>query len=138
MSYCNQHMQFRDAGGVCSVCAQLPEVQTVTRNPTAPRVHKSIDDCTPGEWNAASAAHYAKHPAKVAVATDQPAPVANSLPAAWDLVMADMRERDRFGQDKYGVRLQPSNGRDFLADAYQEALDLAVYLRGAIYERDSK
>lgn len=76
--------------------------------------------------------------AGVALATDQPAPVANSLPAAWDLVMTDMRTRDRFGKEKYGVRLQPENGRDFLADAYQEALDLAVYLRGALYERDGK
>lgn len=74
----------------------------------------------------------------VALATDQPEPIKNELPAAWDLVMTDMRARDRFGKDKYGVRLQPNNGRDFLADAYQEALDLAVYLRGAIYERDNK
>lgn len=92
---------------------------------------KSLDDCTPAEWDAASRAHYANTAA-------QPAPVANELPAAWDLVMSDMRDRDRFGKEKYGVRLQPGNGRDFLADAYQEALDLVVYLRGAIYERDHK
>lgn len=113
--------------------------------PTANLGRKSLDDCTPGEWDAASTAFRASlkpQPNRlepgVAVATDQPVPVPNSLPAAWDLVMADMRERDRFGEDKYGVRLQPSNGRDFLADAYQEALDLAVYLRGAIYERDGR
>lgn len=98
---------------------------------------KTLDDCTPGEWDAASAA-VRDGTRGVALASDQPTPVANSLPAAWDLVMTDMRERDRFGKDKYGVRLQPNNGRDFLADAYQEALDLAVYLRGAIYERDAK
>jgi len=50
--------------------------------------------------------------------------------------MRDMTERDIFGAEKYGTRLQPGNGRDFLIDAYQEALDLVVYLRGAIYERD--
>jgi len=50
--------------------------------------------------------------------------------------MRDMTERDIFGAEKYGVRLQPGNGRDFLVDAYQEALDLVAYLRGAIYERD--
>jgi len=66
----------------------------------------------------------------------QPAPEHNDKPAVWSLVMRDMTERDIFGAEKYGTRLQPGNGRDFLLDAYQEALDLVVYLRGAIYERD--
>ncbi|HQT19114.1 hypothetical protein [Acidovorax sp.] len=57
-------------------------------------------------------------------------------PAAWSLVIADMAQRDVMGSDKYGTRLQPGNGRDSLQDAYEEALDLAVYLRTAIYERD--
>lgn len=68
--------------------------------------------------------------------TDQPPPVANTLPAVWDLVMADMKGRDQVGRQRYGTPLQPLNGRDALVDAYQEALDLAVYLRQAIYERD--
>lgn len=68
--------------------------------------------------------------------TDQPPPVANRRPAVWDLVMADMKERDQVGRQRYGTPLQPFNGRDALMDAYQEALDLAVYLRQAIYERD--
>jgi hypothetical protein len=34
--------------------------------------------------------------------------------------------------------LQPHNGRDCLMDAYQEALDLAMYLRQAIFERDTR
>ena len=46
-----------------------------------------------------------------------------------------MRERDNIGREKYHTPLQPFNGRDPLIDAYQEALDLAVYLRQAIYER---
>ena len=66
----------------------------------------------------------------------QPAPAHNDKPAVWSLVMRDMTERDIFGAEKYGTRLQPGNGRDFLLDAYQESLDLVVYLRGAIYERD--
>lgn len=70
------------------------------------------------------------------VVPDQPAPRANTGPAVWDLVVADMRERDETGLRRYGTRLQPLNGRDALVDAYQEALDLAVYLRQAIYERD--
>lgn len=68
----------------------------------------------------------------------QPAPVKTSQPAAWDLVMDDMRARDNFGFQKYGTRLQADNGRDSLVDAYQEALDLAVYLRNEIYRRDGK
>lgn len=67
----------------------------------------------------------------------QPAPKPNDKPSVWDLVLADMAERDRMGHAKYGTRLQPFNGRDTLTDAYQGALDLCVYLRGAIYERDN-
>ena len=36
---------------------------------------------------------------------------------------------------EHGTPLQAHNGRDPLVDAYQEALDLAVYLRQAIEER---
>lgn len=67
---------------------------------------------------------------------DNPAPIPNMKPAVWGLVMRDMQERDKFGLEKYGTRLQPFNGRDALKDAYEEALDLCVYLRTAIYERD--
>lgn len=69
---------------------------------------------------------------------DQPAPVHNNLPAVWQLVRQDMIERDQLGRERYGVPLQPHNGRDALVDAYQEILDAAVYLRQAIYERDGK
>jgi hypothetical protein len=68
---------------------------------------------------------------------DQPNPVKNNMPAAWDLVLADIVKRDKFGEAKYGTRLQPLNGRDGLQDAYEEALDLVVYLRLCIYERDN-
>jgi len=67
----------------------------------------------------------------------QPAPKPNDNPAAWSLVIKDMVERDIFGAEKYRTRLQPGNSRDALMDAYQEALDLVVYLRAAIYERDN-
>jgi hypothetical protein len=66
----------------------------------------------------------------------QPAPQQSIHPAVWDLVIQDMQARDRFGDNKYKTRLRPFNGRDVLADAYQEALDLVAYLRQAIYERD--
>lgn len=68
--------------------------------------------------------------------TKQPRAIPNEGPFVWDLVLADMRQRDQLGERKHGTRLQPHNGRDVLMDAYQEALDLAVYLRQALYERD--
>ena len=68
----------------------------------------------------------------------QPDPVHNTLPAVWDLVLNDMTDRGIMGVKKYGTLLQPFNGRDALVDAYQEALDLVVYLRQAIYERDNR
>jgi hypothetical protein len=36
---------------------------------------------------------------------------------------------------QYGERLAAHNGRDALQDAYEEALDLALYLRQALAER---
>jgi hypothetical protein len=57
------------------------------------------------------------------------------LPVTWELVIADMRERDQIGRQKYGTPLQPRNGRDSLIDAYQECLDLCVYLRNEIETR---
>lgn len=66
----------------------------------------------------------------------QQAPQASQHPAIWPLVIKDMADRDNFGKEKYKQRLQGFNGRDMLMDAYQEVLDLAVYLRGALYERD--
>lgn len=66
---------------------------------------------------------------------DQPPPTPNDRPAVWDLVIADMHERNALGRARYGTPLQPYNGRDALVDAYQELLDGAVYLRQAIEER---
>jgi len=65
------------------------------------------------------------------------APIKNTSTPIWKLVIADMKERDQIGRKKYGTPLQAHNGRDPLVDAYQEALDLAVYLRQALCERES-
>jgi len=65
----------------------------------------------------------------------EPSPKANDERAVWELVIADMQTRDQVGALKYGMRLTAHNGRDALTDAYQEALDLAVYLRQEIQER---
>jgi hypothetical protein len=45
-----------------------------------------------------------------------------------------MRARDVVGRERYGVPLTAGNGRDHLIDAYQEALDLAVYLANELVE----
>jgi hypothetical protein len=66
---------------------------------------------------------------------EQPAPIMNTSTPIWELVIADMHERDHVGRQRYGTPLQAHNGRDALLDAYQEALDLVVYLRQAIEER---
>ncbi len=68
----------------------------------------------------------------------QPPPILASDIHLWNLVIEDMKSRDAFGLKKYGIALHPFNGRDALIDAYQEALDLCVYLRQAIYERDKR
>lgn len=71
------------------------------------------------------------------LSTPEPAPKPNGKPAVWDLVVADMQQRDQEGRRKYGTPLQPFNGRRALVDAYQEVLDLVVYLRQELYERDA-
>lgn len=65
---------------------------------------------------------------------DQPPPKRNSSTPIWELVVADMIARDHVGRERYGTPLQAHNGRDALVDAYQEALDLCVYLRQALEE----
>lgn len=66
-------------------------------------------------------------------ATPQPAPNRGQV-AVIDVVLADLRERADFGKAKYGTYLQTHNGRQALWDAYQEALDLVMYLRQVILE----
>lgn len=67
--------------------------------------------------------------------TDQPMPTPNDHPSIQGLVRADLEQREQVGIQRYGTPLQPHNGRDALRDAYEEALDLACYLRQAIEER---
>lgn len=84
---------------------------------------------------------------------EQAPPEDSTGPAIWDLVVEDMRSlrvaqeearaaavadmfaRDGEGFKRYGKRLRAFNGRDALIDAYQEALDKAVYLRQKIEEQ---
>ena len=61
----------------------------------------------------------------------------SSVPIIHDLVIADLRDRLRVGVTTYGVPLRANNGRDALWDAYEEALDLACYLKQAMVEREN-
>lgn len=67
--------------------------------------------------------------------TDEQPPPGRSGGDVWLLVLEDMKARRFNGIAKYGVPVQPGNGRIALVDAYQECLDLCVYLRQAIEER---
>ena len=51
------------------------------------------------------------------------------------LVVADLEQRVAKGAAEYGEPLTTHNGRDALQDAYEEALDQALYLRQALEER---
>ena len=55
-----------------------------------------------------------------------------------NLVLADIQARVEMGMEKYGTELQTFNGRDALMDAYQEAIDLVMYLRQEIAEREAE
>lgn len=69
---------------------------------------------------------------------DQPLPVPNAHRPIQPLVMADIEARMAVGISRYGTPLQAWNGRDMLKDAYDEAMDLCVYLRGMLFERDGE
>ena len=70
---------------------------------------------------------------------DQPLPLRrDDLPAIQDLVIAEIEARKAVGLKRYGQLLKAHDGRDALQDAYEEAMDLTIYLRKCIYERDGK
>lgn len=65
----------------------------------------------------------------------QPPPKPGVAVHTVDLVVADLWERKGVGIAKYGVAHQWDDGRDHLVDAYQESLDLTVYLRAELEKR---
>lgn len=69
---------------------------------------------------------------------EQDLPTPNEHPVVWELVMGDLQAKAEAGADKYGTHLQPHNGRSALRDAYQEALDLCMYMRQKIYEEEGQ
>jgi predicted HAD superfamily Cof-like phosphohydrolase len=62
-------------------------------------------------------------------------PPPNEREPVWELVIRDMRARDRFGRAKYGTPLQAFNGRNVLKDIYEEDLDRIAYLRQLLEEQ---
>lgn len=85
-------------------------------------------DKTGGIYRARKAEANMTHP------EEQPTPTPNESPSVQGMVIDDLRTRLAVGIERYGTPLQPHNGRDALRDAYEEALDLACYLRQAMAE----
>lgn len=67
---------------------------------------------------------------------DQNYPTKNELPSMHDQAQEDLESRKRLGIQRYGVALQPANGRDAVRDAYEEALDGAAYGAQAVWEQE--
>jgi hypothetical protein len=53
-----------------------------------------------------------------------------------DMVIEDLRGREKVGFETYGVPLLPHDGRDSMRDLYEELLDAAQYIRKVMEERE--
>lgn len=53
----------------------------------------------------------------------------------WELVKADMTARQVKGKAEYGRPVVAHDDVDWLQHAYEECLDMAVYLKAAIEQR---
>lgn len=51
-------------------------------------------------------------------------------------VLKDFTDRAEAGKLKYGTYLETHNGRDALMDMYQEMIDMVMYAKQALMERD--
>lgn len=129
------HRDRRLAETLLAVCEDLQilgdAAETAARNASARAQAEQVID----QLEAEVAAAEATEALRAEQAWGQPAPVPNDGASMHDLVIADMASRKAFGLAKYGTPLQIGNGRDGLQDAYEEALDLIVYLRQEIEER---
>ena len=76
-------------------------------------------------------AHFKSHNAK------EPPPKAGKVNVT-EAVIADIAERSKIGTEKYGTPLMTHNGRKPLVDAYQEILDMAVYVKQELLERSEQ
>jgi hypothetical protein len=81
---------------------------------------------------------------KYTEATNAVLPITNANPYYWPTgieaqVCADIAKRQQLGIAKYGTTVadNPLTHRQWLEHAYEEALDMAVYLRRAMAEIDA-
>lgn len=66
---------------------------------------------------------------------EQPSPIPQpTLSPIVYLVISDMINRMKEGEKKYGTKLTAFNGRSALRDAYEEAMDLTLYLKQRLEE----
>ena len=64
---------------------------------------------------------------------EQPQPTGNGE-IVYLAVIEDMRKRAEIGKSRYGTYLRTHNGRNALRDAYEEAMDLCMYLKQLMLE----
>lgn len=81
--------------------------------------------------------HCDTHHLPLDAAAEQPKPQGTG-PEIAPLVIADIEARVKKGEETYGEKLRAFNGRSMILDAYQEALDLCIYLRGKLYEETGR
>lgn len=65
---------------------------------------------------------------------DQPLPVPGEA-CVQDAVIADIQIRKQLGEERYGSALMSFNGRFTIQDAYEEAIDLSMYLKQILLEQ---
>lgn len=68
---------------------------------------------------------------------DQNYPHRSVFPSMHEKAIADVEARKAIGIERYGVALQPANGRDAVRDWYEEALDGVVYGAQVAWEQDN-
>lgn len=73
---------------------------------------------------------------KSPASSPQPHPVRGGTQVL-NFVLMDLLERAEKGKEKYGHYLEVENDRDPLWDAYQEAIDLVMYLRQELLKREN-
>lgn len=66
----------------------------------------------------------------------QSRPLRRPTTTTWDVVRQDILSREEGGALKYGKYLTPNTDEDMLQHAYEEALDLVVYLKTMLLQRD--
>ena len=66
--------------------------------------------------------------------TDQALPIPNDRRPIVDTVRDDLLKRKEHGVAKYGQALQAFNGRDPVQDAFEESVDLMLYLKQLLEE----